>query len=97
MGVSDDDRLIWYRHWVRQGLEGLEGLLTGNSQTGDFCHGDHPGLAGLCLGPQLYNARRFEVDLTPYLTLLRIDQACRSIQAFAAASPELQPDAPAKI
>ena len=93
LGVSAEGRLTWYRHWVNQGLDGLEGLVAGHPGTGRFCHGDQPSLADLCLVPQLYNARRFEVDLSPYPTLLGIDAACQALDAFAKAAPEVQPDA----
>jgi maleylacetoacetate isomerase len=94
MGVTEEGRLIWYRHWVTQGLEALEGLLAGHAATGQFCHGGQPSLADLCLVPQLYNARRFDVDLSLYPTLQRIDRVCRAHDAFARAAPEVQPDAP---
>ena len=55
--------------------------------------GNQPTLADLCLVPQLYNARRFEVDLSAYPNLVRIDETCRAIDAFANAAPERQPDA----
>ena len=93
MGVSDDARLTWYRHWVDEGLTGLEGLLAGNPDTGRFCHGDQPSLADLCLVPQLYNARRFDIDLSPYPTVVKIDAACNSLDAFKIAAPEAQKDA----
>ncbi|MFP6749417.1 MAG: maleylacetoacetate isomerase [Alphaproteobacteria bacterium] len=95
MGVTDEGRLVWYRHWVTQGLEAFENLVDGQAATGQFCHGDQPSLADLCLVPQLYNARRFEMDLSLYPTLQRIDQACGVLDAFARAAPEVQPDAPA--
>ncbi len=97
LGVSDEGRLTWYRHWVDQGLESLEKLVAGNAATGTFCHGELPGLADICLVPQLYNARRFDVNLSKYPTLLRIDEACGALEAFAAAVPEAQPDAPAAV
>ncbi len=94
LGVSEDGRLTWYRHWVDQGLAALEGLVVHNPGTGQFCHGDQPSLADLCLVPQLYNARRFDIDLSRYPTLSHIDAACQALDAFAKAAPELQPDAP---
>ncbi len=93
LGVSAEGRLTWYCHWVDQGLEGLEGLVADCVDTGLFCHGDLPTIADLCLVPQLYNARRFDVDLSPYPTLQRIDRACQALDAFASAAPEKQPDA----
>lgn len=94
LGVSADGRLTWYRHWVNQGLTALEGLMAQNPATGRFCHGDQPSLADLCLVPQLYNARRFDMDLSPYPTVQAIDAACLSLDAFAKAAPDVQPDAP---
>ena len=57
LGVSDDDRLKWYRHWVHQSFRGLEVLVSNSPATSKFCHGNQPTLANLCLVPQLYNAR----------------------------------------
>jgi len=93
MGVDEADRLKWYRHWVDEGLTALEALLAGNADTGRYCHGDAPGLADVCLVPQMYNAARFEVDMAPYPTLCRINDACLELAAFADAAPDVQPDA----
>ena len=68
--------------------------LRGSGLAGQFCHGDAPGLADCCLVPQLYNARRFGLDVARWATLARIEQACQALPAFAAAAPEAQPDAP---
>lgn len=81
----------WQRHWVTDGLAAVETLLK--PQAACFCHGDTPGLADLCLVPQLYNARRGDVDLAPYPTILKIEAACREHPAFAAAHPSRQLDA----
>lgn len=83
----------WTRHWMREGFAALEALLAGHPDTGRYCHGDTPGLADCCLVPQLYNAHRFGVDLAPYPTLQRIEQACLALEAFDRARPERQPDA----
>lgn len=83
----------WMRHWMRRGFEAMETLLGDSTQTGVFCHGDQPGLADCCLVPQLYNARRVAVDLAPYPTLRRIEQACLALDAFDRARPENQSDA----
>ena len=93
LGVSDDDRLKWYRHWVHQSFRGLEVLVSNSPAMSKLCHGNQPTLADLCLVPQLYNARRFEVDLSAYPNLVRIDETCRAMDAFANAAPERQPDA----
>jgi len=93
MGHAQDAVDDWYRHWIAVGLTALEARLAGDPRTGRFCHGDSPGLADLVLVPQLYNARRFGCPLGAYPTLLRIDEECRALPAFAAAAPENQPDA----
>lgn len=78
----------WYRHWVVEGLEALEALAA--PRAGAFLYGDTPTLADICLVPQLYNARRFNVPLDPYPTLLRADEAATALPAFAAAHPDKQ-------
>ncbi|NGM19641.1 maleylacetoacetate isomerase [Roseomonas stagni] len=81
------------RHWIEAGLAALEARLAREAETGRFCHGDAPGLADLCLVPQLGNARRFGVELSPYPTVLRIEAACAALPAFQDATPDRQPDA----
>ena len=93
LGVSEDAKNAWYRHWIDLGLSALESQLAGDPSTGTFCHGDAPSLADVCLVPQLANARRYAIRLDAYPTLTRIDSSCRAIPAFAQAAPERQPDA----
>lgn len=83
----------WYSHWIETGFAALERTLATGGGTGRFCHGDRPTLADVCLVPQVHNARRGNVDLTPYPTIVRIDEACRALPAFAEAAPDRQPDA----
>ncbi len=75
------------------GFEALETLLRRDPATGIFCHGDAPSLADICLVPQMFNARRIRMELDPYPTLLRIEEAACRLPAFADARPEIQPDA----
>ena len=77
----------------RRRARGARAQLSRESATGRFCHGDVPTLADICLVPQLANARRVTIDLSPYPTLSRIDADCQALPAFAAAAPERQPDA----
>lgn len=93
LGLTDDQKNAWYRHWVALGLEALETQLRESPDSGQFCHGDTPTMADCCLIPQLYNARRFECDLAPYPTILAIGARCEALEAFATARPEAQADA----
>ena len=86
-------RKSWYQHWVVEGFTALEKLLAGNPATGEFCHGNQPTVADICLVPQVFNARRFAVELSPYPTIRRINEHCLTIKAFADAAPEKQADA----
>lgn len=92
--IGQDGRDAWTRHWIGLGLQALEALLADHPASGDFCEGDLPGLADCCLVPQVYNARRFGVDLAPFPAVTRIDAACRELPEFRQAAPEAQADAP---
>ena len=82
----------WYNHWIDDGFRALERLLAGDRATGAFCHGDQPTLADIALVPQVVNAERYRLDLAPYPTIARIFATCMTLDAFAAAHPERQPD-----
>lgn len=91
--VDEDAKLAWYRHWIAEGFEALEGMLSREAGTGEFCHGDTPTLADLCLVPQVFNAERFACDLSVFPTIQRITAHCRALPAFRQAAPEAQSDA----
>ncbi|WP_445156485.1 maleylacetoacetate isomerase [Halomonas sp. E14] len=91
--LDEAAKLAWYRHWIAEGFTALEARLAGEAATGAFCHGDSPSLADVCLVPQVFNAERFECDLSAYPTIRRIAERCRAMEAFAKAAPGEQPDA----
>ena len=91
LGVSSEAKTRWYQHWVALGLTALEAEIA-RGPAGLFCHGDAPGLADCCLIPQLFNARRFNCDLSLYPRLLAIEGSCAVLPAFRAAAPDQQPD-----
>ena len=82
----------WYNHWIAAGFEALEPLLASDARTGDFCHGNSPGLADIALVPQVVNAERYKLDLKPYPTIVRIFENCMGLDPFVAAQPQNQPD-----
>ncbi|MCB1903687.1 MAG: maleylacetoacetate isomerase [Gammaproteobacteria bacterium] len=93
MGADEAAKLAWYRHWIHDGLSGIEKLLSGSPATGNFCHGDAPTFADCCLVPQVYNARRFDCPLEPFPLICSIVGHCEILPAFTRAAPEKQPDA----
>ena len=88
LGHSQDEIDAWYAHWVMEGLAALEVMAA--PKAGKFLFGNAPTGADVCLIPQLYNARRFNVPLDDYPTLLRADANANALDAFAAAHPDRQ-------
>ncbi|EJN09967.1 maleylacetoacetate isomerase [Herbaspirillum sp. YR522] len=93
LGVDEDQKNAWIQHWIKLGFSALELQLAADATRGHFCVGDTPTMADCCLVPQLFNARRFEVDMAPYPTLVAIESACNALPAFQLAHPAQQPDA----
>ncbi len=93
LGAAEEAVNTWYRHWVAKGLGAIEALLEGGPEGGAFCHGERPTLADVFLVPQVYNARRFDCDLSALPRVLAIDAACAALEAFGDAAPGNQPDA----
>lgn len=94
LGAGDGQKTAWSKHWIKVGFDAIEMVLAARGDAGKFCEGDTPTLADCCLVPQVYNARRFGVVLSPYPTIVGIDSACAKLDAFKRAAPEAQPDAP---
>ncbi|MGH8631928.1 MAG: maleylacetoacetate isomerase [Burkholderiales bacterium] len=91
--VSDEQKRAWYHHWVVTGFTALEKRLATEKETGRFCHGDQAGFADVCLVPQVANANRYRVDLTPFPAIRRINDECLALEPFRKAMPQNQPDA----
>lgn len=98
LSVDEDEVIKWCHRWISEGFAALEKRLaqdnSRDNRSGKFCYGDCPTFADCYLIPQVSSARRFEVDLNPYPNIVQIDAHCRTLKAFAAADPMLQPDAP---
>lgn len=90
LAVDEAARSAWYHHWVSLGLAAIEARLA-ELESDDFCVGNSPTLADVCLVPQVFNARRFHVSLDPYPRIRRIDGHCGTLEPFQRAAPERQP------
>ncbi|HVU31074.1 MAG TPA: maleylacetoacetate isomerase [Sphingomicrobium sp.] len=88
LGHSQEEIDRWYAHWIREGLPALEAMAS--PKAGKFLFGDAPTGADICLVPQLYNARRFNVPVDDFPTLLRAEANANNLDAFAAAHPDRQ-------
>ncbi|MBR7748331.1 maleylacetoacetate isomerase [Undibacterium baiyunense] len=92
-GINDEQKNAWYRHWCEVGLKAIEARLAVSPQRGDFCFGDQPGMADCFLIPQIYNAQRFQADLSGMPIIMEINQRCLALEAFQKAAPANQADA----
>lgn len=90
LGQGEEAVKAWIAHWITEGFTALEQMVSGD---GRFCWGDAPSFADICLVPQMFNARRFGVDLSAFPRLAAIDAHCQTLDAFQAAAPGNQPDA----
>lgn len=91
LNQGDDSKATWYKHWINVGFASLEKSLARTK--GLFCYGDEVSWADICLIPQVYNAERFNVDMTPYPSIMEITTRCRALPEFWSAAPEQQDDA----
>ena len=92
LGLSEEQKQRWIAHWLQTGLSALEAELSQSPDRGAFCFGETPTLADCCLVPQLFNTRRFGIDVQAYPTLHAIERRCEELDAFRRAHPSLQPD-----
>ncbi|MBY5793056.1 maleylacetoacetate isomerase [Rhizobium leguminosarum] len=85
MTEKADAREEWMKHFITDGLGKLEAMI---GEAGAFSFGDTPTMADLCLVPQVYNARRWSVDMTAFKRIVDIDARCADLPAFQAAHPD---------
>ncbi|BFF91999.1 probable maleylacetoacetate isomerase 1 [Drosophila madeirensis] len=93
--VGKGQSLVWAQHWITRGFRALDLVLAGSA--GKYCVGDELSMADVCLVPQVFNARRYKVDLTPYPNIVRLDHELQSLPAFKSCHPHQQPDCPPKF
>ena len=91
LGLDEGQKDAWLQRWLRDGLVTCEGLLQGRAKT-QFCFGNTPGLADICLVPQVFSAQRFNIDISDLPRISAVYEACQNLQAFAEAAPQNQPD-----
>jgi len=91
LGQSEQNKLAWSHHWMNTGFAAIEQRLT--KTAGKYCFGDTVTLADICLIPQVYNAVRFKLDMSPCPRILSVVEQCNQLPAFRDALPENQPDA----
>jgi maleylacetoacetate isomerase/maleylpyruvate isomerase len=91
--LDDESVNLWYRHWIAEGLGGLEAFIASCGKAGKYCYRDQVTLADCCLVPQVFNAQRYACDLAPYPAVMAIFEQCMKLDAFIDAQPSRQPDA----
>ena len=91
--LDDDGVNSWYRHWIAEGFTSMEAFLENEKRHGRYVFRDQVTMADCCLVPQVFNAQRYDCDLTPYPTVKKIFEECMKLDAFIAAQPMKQPDA----
>lgn len=89
--VTDEEKTTWYHHWLHVGFKAFEATLA--KTAGEYCFGDQVTWADICLVPQVYNAERFNLDMSEYPKIVEITAKLRELPAFADAAPEAQADA----
>ncbi|GJL82474.1 MAG: maleylacetoacetate isomerase [marine bacterium B5-7] len=93
MGIDEAGKLKWYHHWILENFPALEAWAKDDADKGPYFLGEQVTIADICLVPQMFNARRFDVPLDDFPRLVEIDQALNAIDAFSRAAPANQPDA----
>jgi maleylacetoacetate isomerase len=95
LGISQAQKTAWHHQWIRQGFDAIEKLLEKSPyRTGLYCCGDHVTIADICLVAQVYDARRYEIQMSSWPLIEEIEKNCLKLASFQTASPENQPDTP---
>lgn len=95
LGATQAQKTEWYQKWIQQGFDAIEKIISRSPYyTGQFVCGHDVTMADMCLIPQVYNARRYEMDMDAWPIISAIDAACAPLEEFIKASPENQPDTP---
>ena len=89
LGQDEKATSGWLAHWYAEGFRAVEKLIEGNA----YCFGNAPTVADVCLVPQVFNARRFNLDLSAFPKIVAVDAHLTALPAFAKAHPSVQPDA----
>ena len=92
LGATTDQKNAWIAHWMTLGLEAFEQTLEQSGTSGHFCFDNTPTIADCSLVPQVFSARRFNVDLSKFPRVVAIDALCNTLPAFISAHPKNQPD-----
>uniref|UniRef100_A0A4X2LI42 maleylacetoacetate isomerase n=1 Tax=Vombatus ursinus TaxID=29139 RepID=A0A4X2LI42_VOMUR len=93
--VGQEAQLTWAQEVISSGFEALEHILQ--STAGKYCVGNEISMADLCLVPQVANAQKFKVDLSPYPIINRINKTLLAMEAFQVSHPSRQPDTPPEL
>jgi maleylpyruvate isomerase len=93
LGIDQQRRDEWARHWIGLGFTAIEQQLTRRGTAGKYCFGDAPTMADCCLIPQVFNARRVSLPLEEFPTIHRVHDYCMQQPAFIDAAPGSQSDA----
>ena len=97
-GLDEAARNRWVAHWSLKAAQALEAHLTGEPETGRYCHGDTPTLADICVASQVIAARDYgHCDMSSVPAVLRVYGECMKLEAFALSHPQRQPGAPADL
>lgn len=88
--LENQEKQMWFEFWLKKGFQSLETLLDKHAKT--YCFGDQLSLADCLLVPQVYNAKRFKIDMKPFEKVMEINDRCLTLTDFIKASPEKQPD-----